>query len=139
MTALSTTEAEYIALVQAAKESIWIQRLLGELGYTAIDGNLIYADNQGSIALANSPKYHVRTKHIDIQYHFIREYVQNGEIALTYYPTTNMIANGVTKALAKERHWNLLTKMGVGQVAETTSPSPIGKQTNRKGKSGEFD
>jgi hypothetical protein len=125
--ALSTTEAEYIALTQAAKESIWIQGLLGELGFTAINGNLIYGDNQGSIALAYNPEYHARTKHIDIQYHFIRECVQDGKIALEYCPTADMVADGMTKALAKERHLELLAKMGVGDAAETTSPSPMGR------------
>ncbi len=117
-TALSTTEAEYIALVQTAKESIWIQGLLNELGYTVANSNLIYGDNQGSIALANNPEYHARTKHIDIQYHFIRECVQNNKIALTYCPTADMVADGMTKALARERHLDLLVKMGVGDIGE---------------------
>ena len=134
-TALSTTEAEYIALVQAAKESIWIQGLLDELGYTVTNSNLIYGDHQGSIALATNPEYHARTKHIDIQYHFIRECVQNNKIDLKYCPTADMVADGMTKALARERNMDLLAKMGVGEIAEeTTSPSPIGKQTTELGK-----
>ena len=68
---LSMTEAEYMALVQATKESIWIQRLLLEIGRTAENHKIVYSDNQGSIALANNPQYHARTKHIDVQYHFI--------------------------------------------------------------------
>src|SRR5438045_4617060 len=116
--ALSSTESEYMALTQAAKESIWIQRFLGELGCTAKSANLIYGDNQGSIALAKNPEYHARTKHIDIQYHFIRKCVQNNKIALTYCPTADMVADGMTKALARERHLDLLAKMGVGDVGE---------------------
>ena len=69
--ALSSMEVEYIALVQAVKESIWIQRLLSDLGRKAEDQDLIREDNQGAIALAHNPEYHARTKHIDIQYHFI--------------------------------------------------------------------
>jgi len=138
-TALSTTEAEYIALVQAAKESIWIQGLLDELGYTVTNSNLIYGDNQGSIALANNPEYHARTKHIDIQYHFIRECVQNNKIDLKYCPTSDMVADGMTKALARERHMDLLAKMGVGDIAETTSSSPIGKQTAEDGKAEDME
>lgn len=121
-TALSTTEAEYIALVQSAKESIWIQGLLQELGYTAVNSNIIYGDNQGSIALANNPEYHARTKHIDIQYHFIRECVQNNKVALKYCPTADMVADGMTKALPKEKHLDLLTKMGVGEIVERITP-----------------
>ena len=141
-TALSTTEAEYIALVQAAKESIWIQRLLHELGYgnMVTGSNVIYGDNQGSIALANNPEYHARTKHIDIQYHFIRECVQNNKIDLKYCPTADMVADGMTKALARERHLDLLAKMGVGEIADsekTTTPSPIGKQTTKNCNTGD--
>jgi len=122
--ALSTTEAEYIALVQATKESIWIQRLLGELGRQATGAQTLYGDNQGAIALASNPEYHARTKHIDIQYHFIRECVENGVIKLQYCPTEDMVADGMTKALPKERHWKLARKMGMGMSEETTSPSP---------------
>jgi len=131
--ALSTTEAEYIALVQAAKESIWIQRLLQELGYTATNSNVIYGDNQGSIALANNPEYHARTKHIDIQYHFIRECIQTGKIALEYCPTSDMVADGMTKAMARDRHVELLAKMGVGSIMGTTTPSLKSKQTAKIG------
>ena len=119
--ALSTTEVEYITLVQAAKESIWIQGLLKELGFTVVNSNLIYGDNQGSIALADNPEYHARTKHIDIQYHFIRECVQSNKIDLKYCPTADMVADGITKGLPKERHMDLLMKMGVEEIEESTT------------------
>jgi hypothetical protein len=59
-TALSTTESEYMAMVQPLKEIIWIQRLLHELGRHAEDENIIKGDNQGAIALASNPEYHAR-------------------------------------------------------------------------------
>ena len=118
--ALSTTEAEYMALVQAAKENIWLQRLLKELGREAENAKTIYEDNQGAIALANNPEYHARTKHIDIQYHFVRECVENGDIKLEYCPTADMVADALTKALPKERHWKLLEKMGM-KIATASS------------------
>jgi hypothetical protein len=125
-TAVSSTESEYMALLLAAKESIWIQQLLSELGYSAINSNVIYCDNQGAIALANNPEYHARTKHIDIQYHFIRECVQNGKIDLIYCPTEDMLADAMTKALARDRHMDLLSKMGVGWIEEKATPSSSG-------------
>ena len=134
-TAVSSTESEYMALLLAAKESIWIQRFLSELCYTAINSNVIYCDNQGAIALANNPEYHARTKHIDIQYHFIRECVQDGKIDLQYCPTEDMLADGMTKALARDRHLDLLSKMGVGWIDETAMPSSSDKQTARSGNS----
>ena len=85
--ASSSTEAEYMALLQATKESIWIQRLLSELGRTAKNADVIYEDNQGAIALAKNPAHHAQTKHIDIQYHFVRDCVENGKVKLKSCPT----------------------------------------------------
>jgi hypothetical protein len=70
-------------------------------------------DNQGCIALAKNPTHHSRTKHIDIQHHFIREKLESGEIGFKYCPTQDMVADVLTKALAKERHQNLTRSMGL--------------------------
>jgi hypothetical protein len=109
-------------LVQATKESIWIQRLFKELGRKAEDEKQILEDNQGAIALANDPAYHACTKHIDIRYHFVRECVENGDIALKYCSTKDMVADALTKALPKERHWILLGKMGMKTATPSSSP-----------------
>jgi Reverse transcriptase (RNA-dependent DNA polymerase)/gag-polypeptide of LTR copia-type/Integrase core domain len=113
--AISSTESEYMALLQAVKESIWIQRFLKELGrYSAVkNANRIMEDNQGAIALAHNPEYHARTKHIDVQYHFVRECIEMGKVELVYCPTEEMVADALTKPLARDRHWNLLGKMGL--------------------------
>jgi len=116
--ALSSTEAEYMALIQALKENIWLQRLLKELGRQAENARTIYEDNQGAIALANNPEYHARTKHIDIQYHFVRECVENGDIKLEYCPTADMVADALTKVLPKERHWMLVERMGMKRMED---------------------
>ena len=74
--ALSTAEAEYIAITEAAKEAIWLQELLRELciGQEEIT---IFFDSQSAFQLAKNQVYHSRTKHIDIRYHFIREILQD--------------------------------------------------------------
>ena len=74
--ALSTCEAEYIGQTQATKEAVWLKRLLDQLNpqehrYAVI----IFCDNQGAMALAKNPQFHARTKHIDIQHHYVREQV----------------------------------------------------------------
>ena len=101
--ALSSTEAEYMALTQATKESIWLQQLLLNLGARKhiAEVSKIVVDNQGAIALAKTPEYHARTKHIDIQYHFIREHLESGKITLDYCPgpTNEMTADIFTKPL----------------------------------------
>ena len=99
--ALSSTEAEYMALTQAVKESIWLQALLLDLGARKhlLEIHDIHIDNQGALALAHNPEYHARTKHIDIQYHFVRQHTENKTITLTYCPTGEMTADIFTKAL----------------------------------------
>ena len=85
--ALSSTEAEYMALTQAAKEALWLQGLLSEFGIKKTRPTTILEDNQGCIALAKNPTSHARTKHIDIRHHFIRETLEAGQIKLDYCPT----------------------------------------------------
>ena len=69
----------------------------------------------------HNPEYHARTKHIDIQYHFVREQVQKGEIELVYCPTEEMVADQMTKPLAKERHRKLCKMMGIENGNELRS------------------
>ena len=67
----------------------------------------MYSDSQSSIAYTKDPKFHNRTKHIDIKYHFVRDLVERGEINLEYIPTNVMIADPMTKAIVRnvfEKH-----------------------------------
>jgi hypothetical protein len=111
--ALSSTEAEYMALTQAVKEAIWLNRLLEDLDHKASGGVPILVDNQSCIALAKNPEFHSRTKHIDIQYHFIREKVELGVINLEYCPTKQMVADVLTKGVTKDKHQWCTKAMGV--------------------------
>ena len=70
-------------------------------------------DSQSTIALAHNLEHHARTKHIDIQYHFIRNCVEDGKTSLEYCPTGDMVADGLTKALGPERHKKLVKMMGM--------------------------
>jgi len=65
------------------------------------------------MCLAHNPQYHACTKHIDIQYHFVRECVERGQLVLKYCATEDMLADTLTKSLARDRHWKLLGKMGL--------------------------
>jgi len=112
--ALSSTESEYMAILHALKEQIWLLRFLKEIGYDISNQNVIYCDNQSAIALAHNPEHHARTKHIDIQYHFIRNCIEDGTTRLEYCPTEDMVADGLTKALGPERHRKLAKMMGIG-------------------------
>jgi hypothetical protein len=75
--ALSTTEAEYMVNMQATKEAIWITKLMTDLGYMEEKKMMVIrCDNQGAISLPKNPTHHARTKHIDVQHHFVRERVE---------------------------------------------------------------
>lgn len=104
---LSTTEAEYVAATHAAKEAIWIRRLIGELFKPLSEPTTLFSDSQSAIALTKDGHFHARTKHIDIRYHFIRYIVEAGSIKLIYCPTNDMTADTLTKALpsAKAKHF----------------------------------
>jgi hypothetical protein len=98
--ALSSTESEYMALTLASKEAVWLRTFLLELGLAQDGATPIYEDNQGCIALArNASVHHARTKHIDIQHHFVRELVEAGTIVLHYLETHDMVADVFTKPL----------------------------------------
>jgi hypothetical protein len=107
---LSTTEAKYMANMQATKEAIWMTKLMKELGYMKQKkAMVIRCDNQGAISLTKNPTQHVQTKHIDVQHHFVGERVENGEVTFEYCSIKDMVANVLTYALPKERHNKLIT------------------------------
>ena len=79
--ALSTTEAKYIAISEAAKEMIWLKNFLNELGKEQ-DNAPMFSDSQSAISLAKNPVFHSRCKHIQLRYHFIRELINDGDLSL---------------------------------------------------------
>ena len=122
--ALSTAEAEYIALSSAAQETVWLRRLITELGNEPEEPTTLMEDNQSAIAMAKNPQFHSRAKHIDIR-HFIREKVNGGDIKLVYCPTSEMVADMLTKGL--NQHWlkNLMDLAGVRSLQELNIESHV--------------
>ena len=111
--ALSSTEAEYVAMCGSAKEAIWLTGLLEDLGIDLQSPIFIFGDNQGVLALTQNPVFHPRSKHIAIQYHFTRGLVQDGRIIVNYIPTEAMIADALTKSLPRPQHVALTEMMGI--------------------------
>jgi hypothetical protein len=114
--ALSSTEAEYIALTHPTKKVIWGRFLLGEIldsQFKKLPLITSFADNQECIALVHNPECLARTKNIDIQHHFVREMVEGGEVSLQYTPTAVIIADCLTKYLPREQLVQHRASMGI--------------------------
>ena len=131
--ALSSTEAEYMALTLAAKETIWIRLLMTELGLMQDDASptVNVLEREGAIALANNPVLHSRTKHIDIQHHFIRNEVTEGRIDLKYVPTEHMVADGLTKPLTHVKFFSFIRQLHMDSATELDSHHATDSTTYR--------
>ena len=116
LVALSSTEAEYIALTDAFKEAIWLQGLLKELQLLKTEA-VVYSDSQSAIHLSKNPVYHERTKHVDVKYHFVRDLIANGEVQIQKIPTEENPADMGTKIVtaAKFKHCLDLLHVEVGK------------------------
>ncbi|MCO5583539.1 hypothetical protein L7F22_037450 [Adiantum nelumboides] len=97
----STTEAEYVAALEACKEAIWLDRLVTNFGIKE-ETPMLHCDSQSAILLARNPGYHSKTNHVDVKYHSIREMVEDKQIQLVKVHTTNNPANLLTKGLPGE-------------------------------------
>ncbi|XP_061336490.1 secreted RxLR effector protein 161-like [Gastrolobium bilobum] len=95
----STTEAEYIAALEAAKEAVWIKKFVAELGVvpSIVDPIPLYCDNTSAIAQGKEPQSHQRSKHVLRKYHLIREFIERLEIKMDYVLTDNNLADSLTK------------------------------------------
>eukprot|EP00253_Pinus_taeda_P004089 PITA_04089 len=98
---LSSVEAEYQAMCAATCEAVWLRRLLLDAGEEQKVATMIKCDNQSSIKLVNNPLFHKNTKHIDTQFHFVREKIQSKEIHIEYCNSCDNVADIFTKPLSR--------------------------------------
>lgn len=106
----SSTEAEYIAAADAAKECVWLRSVLAAFSLLTPGATPLYADNRGAIILSDDSSFHARTKHIDIKHHILRDFTSKQLLSLHFIPSTNNVADIFTKPLAfplfsKFRSW----------------------------------
>jgi hypothetical protein len=113
--ALSTTEAEYMAVLNATKEAIWLRVLLEDLGFPQVSATTLHADNLGCITLTNGTVTHSCAKHINIRHHFIHERVANLEIDLQYISTKEMLADILMKQPLRKAFERYRKALGVGE------------------------
>lgn len=101
--ALLSTEAEYMAITEVVKEVLWLLQVFEELQISISKPVKIYEDNRSAMLLAEHPHVHQRTKHIDIRYHCIRDYIIRGLVELEHVDTNNQVADLLTKSLGKQK------------------------------------
>ena len=101
--ALSTCEAEYMALTACVQEALFLCQLMRDIDAKCQYKPVVFEDNQGAIALVENPVHHQRSKHIDIKYHFIRNECSQGNITVAYMPTSDMVADTLTKPASKHK------------------------------------
>jgi histone deacetylase 1/2 len=110
----SSTESEYKALANATAELIWVQSLLQQLGVSQQRPPVLWCDNIGATYLSSNPLFHARTKHIEVDYHFVRERVAQKRLHIKFILSKDQLADIFTKPLplplfeAFRRNLNLL-------------------------------
>ncbi|XP_071728318.1 uncharacterized mitochondrial protein AtMg00810-like [Rutidosis leptorrhynchoides] len=112
--ARSSCESEYRALANTAAEIVWITHLLRELYILPPDRPTILCDNRSALFLSQNPVSHKRSKHIDIDYHFVRELVSSGKLYTKFVPTHLQLADIFTKSLPRPLFESFRTKLQVG-------------------------
>jgi hypothetical protein len=111
----SSTEAEYIAASDAAKEAVWMKKFIEDLGVVPSIANPIeiYCDNNGAIAQAKEPRSHKRSKHVLRKFHLIREIYKRGDIEVNRVDSEDNVADQLTKPLAQAKLEEHVGSMGL--------------------------
>jgi ribosomal protein S12 methylthiotransferase accessory factor YcaO len=116
-TASSSTHAEYVALSEASREACWLRNLYTKLGLLQEEvPTTIHGDNDGSVAMANNPQFHSRSKHIALRWHWIRELVQENTIHVDTCRDPDQTADILTKALPRQKHVKHVAEMGLASA-----------------------
>lgn len=106
-----------MASCHTTKEIVWLRNLLNEIGTQQQYPTNLCCDNQSAIRLVFNPEFHKRTKHIDVQHHFVREKQADGSIEMQYLPTERQLADLFTKPLQGPRFEKLCQEIGVEKLS----------------------
>ncbi|OIT27592.1 retrovirus-related pol polyprotein from transposon tnt 1-94, partial [Nicotiana attenuata] len=107
-----------VACASAVQEAVWLKRFFEHLDITKNSQGpmTLYCDSQAAVAYTKYPKYHSKTKHVDIKYNFVRDMVASGEINLQYIPTRSMIADPFTKAISGDLFMKHVMALGLRSI-----------------------
>lgn len=112
--ALSSTEAEYMALSSAVQEALWLKQLEDDFWHKSSGTPItLYCDNQSAISISGSGAYHARSKHIDVRYHFVKDKIAARKVNVEYISTNGMIADALTKGLPRLKLTTFTAAMGL--------------------------
>lgn len=111
--ARSSAEAELRAMALVVCEPLWVKIILGDLGIDWKGTIKLYCDNKSTINIAHNPVQHDRTKHVEIDRHFIKEKLESGLLCMPYVPSKEQLADVLTKGLSSTSLQGILKKLGM--------------------------
>ena len=113
--ALSKMEAEYVACSSTIQEAVWLRSFLQDIRVvkTTFEPMTLYCNSMAALAYAKDPKYHGKTKYIQIRYHFVRDMITQNEVVLNHIPTNEMVADPFTKPIAKDAFVKHVRSLGL--------------------------
>ncbi|CAI7795673.1 unnamed protein product [Closterium sp. NIES-53] len=129
--ALLSAEAEYIALFSATKERLYLRELLEEAKLAQLPNFSLFCDNQSAIRIANKNGFANRTKHIALRYFFVKDEIEKGRLELSYYPTSVLAADYLTKKLGKQKFEYCMLLSGQGHAISNDPPEAKGSVGNK--------
>ncbi|KAD2804205.1 hypothetical protein E3N88_37582 [Mikania micrantha] len=121
--ALSSAEAEFRGIARGMAEVLWLKKLLTEIGFPPDKAIKVMCDNKAAIQISENPVQHDRTKHVEVDRHFIKEKIEAGIVVLPFVPSEDQVADILTKAVNKNAFNNCLIQLSFGNP--TTQPSNI--------------
>ena len=116
----SSVEAEFRVVAQGMCEGLWLQKLLEELHITIEFSIKLYCDNKAVISISHNPIQHDKTKHIEVDRHFIKEKIEKGIICMTYIPIREQLADIFTKGLQKSSFQDFICKLDMINIYDPT-------------------
>ena len=116
----SSAEAKYRGMAQGVCELLWIRRLLTELGFKPEKPMELHCDNKSAIDIAHNPVQHDRTKHVEVDRHFIKEKIEKKIIHLPFVKSEDQLADILTKAVCGRVFYDSRTKLGIGDIYAPT-------------------
>ena len=120
MVSWSSAEAKYLGMAQGVCELLWLRRLLRDLGFAPLKPMDLYCNNKATIAIAHNPVEHGRTKHVEVDRHFVKEKLDAEIISFPFISSEYQLADVLTKAVSTTVFLNSLDKLGMRDIFTPT-------------------